>query len=77
MAAKKPKAAEVSVGILGKGTVGGAFKELLTDRAEMVAEVSGRRGDLVGALVDQATERVADGAPAQEANSRRLTHRER
>ena len=50
MAAKKPKAAEVSVGILGKGTVGGAFKELLTDRAEMVAEVSGRRPKVAGVL---------------------------
>ena len=50
MPAKKPKAAEVSVGILGKGTVGAAFKKLLTDRAEMVAEVSGRRPKVTGVL---------------------------
>jgi homoserine dehydrogenase len=40
----------VYVGILGKGTVGGAFRELLEDRAEMVAEVSGRRPQLTGVL---------------------------
>jgi homoserine dehydrogenase len=50
VAAKKPTAAEVSVGILGKGTVGGAFKKLLTDRAEMVAEVSGCRPKVTGVL---------------------------
>jgi homoserine dehydrogenase len=50
MPAKKPQSAEVNVGILGKGTVGAAFKELLTDRAEMVAEVSGRRPRVTGAL---------------------------
>jgi homoserine dehydrogenase len=50
MPAKKPKSPEVNVGILGKGTVGGAFRELLTDRAEMVAEVSGRRPNVSGTL---------------------------
>jgi homoserine dehydrogenase len=50
MPAKKPKSPEVNVGILGKGTVGGAFRELLTDRAEMVAEVSGRRPKVTGVL---------------------------
>jgi homoserine dehydrogenase len=40
----------VYVGILGKGTVGAAFKRLLTDRAEMVEEVSGRRPELTGVL---------------------------
>jgi homoserine dehydrogenase len=40
----------VYVGILGKGTVGAAFKELLTERAEMVEEVSGRRPQLTGVL---------------------------
>jgi homoserine dehydrogenase len=49
-AKKQEKTAEVHVGILGKGTVGGAFKELLTDRAEMVAEVSGRRPKVTGVL---------------------------
>src|SRR3954453_21364724 len=33
----------VNVGILGKGTVGGAFRRLLNERADMVEEVSGRR----------------------------------
>ena len=28
----------VNIGILGKGTVGGAFKKLLEDRADMVEE---------------------------------------
>jgi homoserine dehydrogenase len=40
----------VYVGILGKGTVGGAFRELLEERAEMVEEVSGRRPQLTGVL---------------------------
>jgi homoserine dehydrogenase len=38
------------VGILGKGTVGMAFKRLLTERAEMVAEVSGKRPKVTGVL---------------------------
>jgi homoserine dehydrogenase len=50
MPAKKEKVPEVNVGILGKGTVGGAFHRLLTDRAEMVAEVSGRRPRVTGVL---------------------------
>src|SRR4029079_16783849 len=40
----------VNVGILGKGTVGGAFKRLLEERAEMVEEVSGRRPKGAGVL---------------------------
>jgi homoserine dehydrogenase len=40
----------VKVGILGKGTVGGAFRRLLEERAEMVEEVSGRRPEVVGVL---------------------------
>ena len=40
----------VNVGILGKGTVGGAFKRLLEERAEMVEEVSGRRPKVAGVL---------------------------
>jgi homoserine dehydrogenase len=40
----------VSVGILGKGTVGGAFRELLEERADMVEEVSGRRPEVAGVL---------------------------
>jgi homoserine dehydrogenase len=40
----------VHVGILGRGTVGAAFKALLDERAEMVEEVSGRRPQLAGVL---------------------------
>jgi homoserine dehydrogenase len=40
----------VNVGILGKGTVGGAFAKLLEDRADMVEEVSGRRPKVTGVL---------------------------
>ena len=49
MSAKRPNG-DVYVGILGRGTVGGAFQKLLTDRAEMVAEVSGRRPKVTGVL---------------------------
>jgi homoserine dehydrogenase len=52
MAGSKAKAAEetVYVGVLGKGTVGSAFKQLLTERAEMVAEVAGKRPKVTGVL---------------------------
>jgi homoserine dehydrogenase len=40
----------VNVGILGKGTVGGAFRKLLNERADMVEEVSGRRPRVSGVL---------------------------
>ena len=40
----------VKVGILGKGTVGGAFRDLLEARADMVEEVSGRRPEVAGVL---------------------------
>jgi homoserine dehydrogenase len=40
----------VNVGILGKGTVGGAFRKLLNERAEMVEEVSGRRPRVSGVV---------------------------
>jgi homoserine dehydrogenase len=42
--------APVHVGILGKGTVGGAFRALLEERADMVEEVSGRRPEVTGAM---------------------------
>jgi homoserine dehydrogenase len=41
---------EVYVGILGKGTVGSAFRDLIEERADMVAEVSGRRPKVTGVL---------------------------
>jgi homoserine dehydrogenase len=40
----------VNVGILGKGTVGGAFRRLLNERADMVEEVSGRLPRVSGVL---------------------------
>jgi homoserine dehydrogenase len=40
----------VKVGILGRGTVGGAFRDLLDERADMVEEVSGRRPEVAGVL---------------------------
>jgi homoserine dehydrogenase len=40
----------VNVGILGKGTVGEAFRKLLNERADMVEEVSGRRPRVSGVL---------------------------
>ena len=40
----------VTVGILGRGTVGGAFRQLLEDRADMVEEVSGRHPEVAGVL---------------------------
>jgi homoserine dehydrogenase len=43
-------AGTVKVGILGKGTVGGAFRALLEERADMVEEVSGRRPEVAGVL---------------------------
>jgi homoserine dehydrogenase len=51
-AAKKKKGREETayIGILGTGTVGGAFKKLLSEREDMVAEVSGRRPKVTGAL---------------------------
>ncbi len=43
----------VKVGILGRGTVGGAFRKLLGERADMVEEVSGRRPEVAGVLSSQ------------------------
>ena len=43
-------ASTVNVGILGRGTVGSAFRKLLTERADMVEEVSGRRPKVTGIL---------------------------
>ncbi|HEY6638869.1 MAG TPA: homoserine dehydrogenase [Solirubrobacterales bacterium] len=43
-------AESAKVGILGKGTVGGAFRTLLEERADMVEEVSGHRPEVTGVL---------------------------
>jgi homoserine dehydrogenase len=40
----------VRIGVLGRGTVGGAFAELLAERADAVEAASGRRPELVGTL---------------------------
>jgi homoserine dehydrogenase len=40
----------VRIGLLGHGTVGGAFAELLADRAEAVEAVCGRRPEISGVL---------------------------
>src|SRR3954452_5647444 len=40
----------VRIGLLGRGTVGGAFAELLAERADAVAAATGRRPELTGVL---------------------------
>jgi len=40
----------VRIGLLGRGTVGGAFAELLSERAEAVEAATGRRPELAGGL---------------------------
>jgi homoserine dehydrogenase len=40
----------VRIGLLGRGTVGGAFAELLAERAEAVEAATGRRPEVVGTL---------------------------
>ena len=52
MAARRTKKGgePVRVGILGKGTVGGSFRRLLNERADMVEEVGGRRPKVAGVL---------------------------
>jgi homoserine dehydrogenase len=40
----------IKVGLLGRGTVGGAFAELLEQRADAIAELTGRRPELAGVL---------------------------
>ena len=52
------------IGLLGRGTVGGAFAELLEQRADAVAEAAGRRPELCGVL----TRSAGDGAEIVEAS---------
>jgi len=40
----------VRIGVLGRGTVGGAFAQLVAERADAVAAVAGRRPEVVGVL---------------------------
>src|SRR5215207_2504200 len=41
---------EARIGLLGRGTVGGAFAELVEARADAVAEVAGSRPSIAGVL---------------------------
>src|ERR1700712_4501090 len=38
------------IGLLGRGTVGGAFADLLADRADHVANITGLRPEISGVL---------------------------
>ena len=49
----------IRIGLLGRGTVGGAFAELLAERADAVAEATGRRPEIAGVLTR------AEGDPEQ------------
>jgi homoserine dehydrogenase len=40
----------VRIGLLGRGTVGGAFERLLAERADEIASMAGRRPELTGIL---------------------------
>ncbi len=40
----------VRIGLLGRGTVGAAFAELLAERAGAVEAATGRRPEIAGAL---------------------------
>jgi homoserine dehydrogenase len=44
------RAEDAYIGLLGRGTVGDAFRGLLDERSDMVAEVTGRRPKLSGVL---------------------------
>jgi len=46
MSASEP----IRIGVLGRGTVGGAFLELLTTRAGAVEAATGRRPEVAGVL---------------------------
>jgi homoserine dehydrogenase len=45
-----PDSAPVRIGLLGRGTVGGAFHDLVGERASAVAAASGRRPEIAGVL---------------------------
>jgi homoserine dehydrogenase len=49
--------APIRIGLLGRGTVGGAFAELIEQRADAVQEATGRRPEIGGVL----TSREGDG----------------
>lgn len=41
---------EIKIGLLGRGTVGGAFAELVAERADAIAEITGKRPTIGGVL---------------------------
>jgi homoserine dehydrogenase len=45
-----PSSEPIRIGLLGRGTVGGAFAELVEQRAGAVEEVTGRRPEIAGVL---------------------------
>lgn len=44
----------VKIGLLGRGTVGGAFVDLLAERADAIAELTGSRPEIGGVLTSRA-----------------------
>lgn len=46
----------VKVGLLGRGTVGGAFAELVAERADAIAELTGKRPEVSGVLTSSTGE---------------------
>lgn len=54
----------VRIGLLGRGTVGGAFAELLAERADAIAALTGRRPEISGVLTRSQGdgEAIVDGA---------------
>ena len=43
----------VRIGLLGRGTVGGAFHELVAERADAIAAAAGRRPEIAGPLTTE------------------------
>ncbi len=48
-----PEAAAFRIGLLGHGTVGTAFEELLAERADAIAEEVGFRPEISGRAYDE------------------------
>lgn len=46
----------VKIGLLGRGTVGGAFAELVAERADAIAELTGKRPEVSGVLTSSTGE---------------------
>ena len=56
----------VRVGLLGHGTVGGAFRELLAERADAVEAATGRRPEIAGVLTPLARATSTRSSPARD-----------